>query len=95
MGLAETIELGDGRTLGFDDVGDPDGVPVLYVHGSPGSRRARHPDDGVAERLGVRLVAVDRAGAGLSTPNPGGTVGSFAEDAVALADHLAVDQVGS
>lgn len=92
MGLAETIELGDGRTLGFDDVGDPDGVPVLYVHGSPDSRRARHPDDGVAERLGVRLVAVDRPGAGLSTPHREATMGSFAEDAVALADHLGVDR---
>lgn len=91
MGLAHTITLGDGRTLGFDDVGDPDGVPVLYVHGSPDSRRARHPDDTIAARTGVRLVAVDRAGAGLSTPHPTGTVGSFADDAVALADHLGVD----
>jgi pimeloyl-ACP methyl ester carboxylesterase len=91
MGLEHTITLGDGRTLGFDDVGDPAGVPVLYVHGSPDSRRARHPDDSLATRAGVRLVAVDRAGAGLSTPHPTGTVGSFADDAVALADHLGVD----
>jgi pimeloyl-ACP methyl ester carboxylesterase len=90
MALAHSITLADGRTLGFDDVGDGDGVPVLYVHGSPDSRRARHPDDGIAERLGIRLVAVDRPGAGLSTPHPGGTVGSFADDAVALADHLGV-----
>lgn len=90
MGLAETISLPDGRTLGFDDTGDADGVPVLYVHGSPDSRRARHPDDRVAERLGVRLVAVDRPGAGLSTFDPVATLGSFADDAVALADHLGV-----
>jgi len=91
MGLGQTITLSDGRTLGFDDVGRADGVPVLYVHGSPDSRRARHPDDAIAERLGIRLVAVDRPGAGLSTFHPTGTVGSFADDAVALADHLHVE----
>jgi pimeloyl-ACP methyl ester carboxylesterase len=90
MGLGHTITLPDGRQLGFDEVGDPLGVPVLYVHGSPDSRRARHPDDTIAARLGIRLVAVDRPGAGLSTPHPTGTVGSFADDAVALADHLGV-----
>jgi len=91
MAMAETITLADGRTLGFDDVGDPAGVPVLYVHGTPDSRRARHPDDGVAAAAGVRLVAVDRPGFGLSSPHPTGTVGTFADDALALADHLGVD----
>lgn len=90
VGLGHVLALGDGRTLGFDDVGDPQGVEVLYVHGSPDSRRARHPDDAIAQRLGIRLIAVDRPGSGLSTFDPAGTVGSFADDAVALADHLGV-----
>ena len=92
MGLAETITVPDGRTLGFDDVGEPGGIPVLYVHGSPDSRRARHPSDEIASNLGIRLVAVDRPGAGLSSPYPTGTLGSFADDAIALADHLGVDR---
>ncbi len=92
MGTAETITLPDGRTLAFDDVGDPAGTPVLYVHGTPDSRRARHPDDGIAASAGVRLVAVDRPGFGLSSPHPTGTVGSFADDAFALADRLGVDR---
>jgi pimeloyl-ACP methyl ester carboxylesterase len=91
MTLGRTLALPDGRTLGYDDVGDPDGTPVLYVHGTPDSRRARYPDDAVATRLGVRLVAVDRPGAGLSTPHPTGTHGTFADDAFALADHLGID----
>lgn len=91
MGLGRTLRLPDGRVLGFDDVGDPDGTPVLYVHGSPDSRRARHPDDALAGSVGVRLVAVDRPGFGLSSTHPTGTVGSFADDAIALADHLGVD----
>ena len=91
MATAETLPLSDGRILGFDDVGDPAGAPVLYVHGTPDSRRARHPDDGLATAAGVRLVAVDRPGFGLSTPDPTGTVGSFADDAIALADHLGLE----
>lgn len=90
MALAETFTLADGRTIGFDDVGEPAGVPVLFVHGTPDSRRARHPDDGLAAELGVRLVAVDRPGFGLSTPHRAATVGSFADDVVAVADQLGI-----
>ncbi|MFN8018258.1 MAG: alpha/beta hydrolase [Acidimicrobiales bacterium] len=92
MSLGETFDLPDGRTLGFDEVGDPAGVPVLFLHGTPDSRRARHPDDGLAAALGVRLVAIDRPGIGLSSPHPTATVGSVADDAVALADHLGVER---
>ena len=89
--LAETLTLADGRRLCFDDVGAPDGRAVLYVHGTPDSRRARHPDDGTApRRVGVRLIAVDRPGAGGSDLDPDGTVGSFADDAAALAAHLGI-----
>jgi non-heme chloroperoxidase len=88
--LAATFDLPDGRRLCFDDVGDPDGAVVVYVHGTPDSRRARHPDDDVNRRVGVRLIAVDRPGAGGSSPHPTGTVGSFADDVAALAAHLGV-----
>jgi pimeloyl-ACP methyl ester carboxylesterase len=93
MGQTDTIALADGRTLGYDDVGDPNGVPVLFVHGTPDSRRARHPDDGLASRAGVRLIAVDRPGIGLSSPHRTGTVGTFADDAVALADRLGIGEL--
>ena len=92
MGLAHQLTLPDGRTLGYDDVGDPAGASVLYVHGTPDSRRARHPDDSIAAALGLRLVAIDRAGIGLSSPHATGTVGSFADDAIALADALGIDR---
>jgi pimeloyl-ACP methyl ester carboxylesterase len=85
------VPLSDGRVLAADDVGDPAGRPLVYVHGTPDSRLARHPDDDIARRLGVRLVAVDRPGFGHSTPDPSGTVGSFGDDVGALADHLGLD----
>src|SRR5687767_7492450 len=50
-----TVALGGGRTLALDDVGDPAGAPVLYLHGTPDSRLARHPDDDLAAAAGVRL----------------------------------------
>ena len=86
------VTLADGRRLACDDVGDPAGHPVIYVHGTPDSRQARHPDDEVASGLAVRLVAVDRPGFGHSSPDPGGTHGSFAADVAALADELGLDR---
>ncbi|MET0459162.1 MAG: alpha/beta hydrolase [Ilumatobacteraceae bacterium] len=92
--LEQTLTLADGRRLCFDDVGAGDGRPVLYVHGTPDSRRSRHPDDGTAAAIGVRLIAVDRPGSGGSDLDPGGTVGSFADDAAALAAHLGIRSWG-
>jgi len=90
-----TIVLPDGRRLAYDDVGDPDGVPVAFHHGTPDSRRARHPDDALAAEAGVRLLAVDRPGIGGSDPHPARTLGSFADDLAVLADALDVERLGA
>jgi pimeloyl-ACP methyl ester carboxylesterase len=87
-----TVDLGDGRVLAADDVGDPDGVPLLHLHGSPDSRFARHPDDGIAAGLGVRLVAVDRPGYGGSDPLPTPDVVAWAGDVRRLLDALGIDR---
>lgn len=52
----------DRHALRIDDVGDPAGTPVLYLHGGGDSRLSRHPDDSIAASLGVRLIAADRCG---------------------------------
>lgn len=67
-----TVPLAGGRTLTLDDVGDPAGVPVVYLHGTPDSRLARHPDDDLAAAAGVHLLALDRPGYGGTSPLPGG-----------------------
>lgn len=63
----------------IDDVGDPGGRPVVYLHGGGDSRLSRHPDDSIAAELGVRLLAVDRCG----PPVRGRTLRSCAEEVVA------------
>ncbi len=93
MDAPRLVRLPDGRTLAVDDVGDPAGVPVLYLHGTPDSRLARHPDDGVAAAVGVRLLAVDRPGAGDSSPHPQSTLSSLGADLRVVLDELSVDQV--
>jgi pimeloyl-ACP methyl ester carboxylesterase len=89
------VRLPDGRVLAVDDVGDPAGRPLLYLHGTPGSRRARHPDDEVAARLGVRLLALDRPGYGASDPPPSGaTPADLAADVGVVLDRLGVGTAG-
>jgi pimeloyl-ACP methyl ester carboxylesterase len=86
------LRLPDGRRLCFDDLGAPDAPAVVYLHGTPDSRLARHPDDGLVQRVGARLVAVDRPGAGGSDPpSPGGA--TLADDLAALLDSLDVAEV--
>ena len=87
-----THTLVDGRRLAYDDTGDPAGTPVVYLHGCPDCRLTRHPDDSVATRAGVRLIAVDRPGYGNSDPEDGGDDNSLASDVIALVDALDIDQ---
>lgn len=86
------LTLPDGRRLAVDDVGDPDGVPVVYLHGTPDSRLARHPDDSAAAECGVRLLAVDRPGAGQSDLHPTSTLRSIGDDLARALDELSVDR---
>ncbi|MFL6206307.1 MAG: alpha/beta fold hydrolase [Acidimicrobiales bacterium] len=86
-----TVRLPDGRTLAYDDVGAPDGVPAVYLHGTPDSRLGR-PDDGATAAAGVRLLAVDRPGFGDSDVDPAATLGSLGADLAALLDEEGVDR---
>lgn len=69
MRLDLRVELRDGTVLGYAEAGDPGGQPVVHLHGSPTSRlEVRHKAfHEAADRLGVRLLAVDRPGMGLSS----------------------------
>lgn len=87
------VTLADGRRLAYDDRGEATGAPVLFLHGTPDTRLARHPDDSIANDLGFRILAADRPGLGGSDPDPAADPWTVAADQVALLDHLALDRV--
>jgi pimeloyl-ACP methyl ester carboxylesterase len=86
------IVLRDGRTLGFDDFGDPLGTPVLFFHGFGSSRVVRHPDDDIAAQLGARVIAVDRPGIGMSTRQAGRRLSDWPRDVAELLDQLGIER---
>lgn len=61
------VRLPNGRVLGYAECGDPTGPLVLYFHGTPGSRLEATLFAEEAAAAGVRVVALDRPGMGLST----------------------------
>jgi pimeloyl-ACP methyl ester carboxylesterase len=89
-----TLETPDGRDLAFALWGDPDGFPVLALHGTPGCRLERWPDENLYRGAGVLLVTHDRAGYGRSTRRPGRRVVDEVDDVLALADHLGLEHFG-
>ena len=48
--IEHRIQTPDGRTLAVAEWGDPDGVPVVAIHGTPGSRLGRWRDAGIYAR---------------------------------------------
>lgn len=82
------IKLPDGRQLGYAEYGVPTGSPVLFFHGAPGSRHIHADMADIAARRGIRLVAVERPGYGLSTRQTGRTMLSWANDIAVLVDAL-------
>jgi pimeloyl-ACP methyl ester carboxylesterase len=89
-----TIELPDGRTLAYADRGPVDGAPVVFHHGTPGSRAGHHPDPRVYEDTGARVITYDRPGYGLSDRLEGRDVVAVASDISALADELGFERFG-
>jgi pimeloyl-ACP methyl ester carboxylesterase len=90
--MTATTITPDGRTLAFCQWGDPAGAPVFSLHGTPGSRLSRHPDEDVYRRAGVGVITYDRPGYGGSTRHPGRRVADAANDVAAIADALRVSR---
>lgn len=62
MADRERLRFADGREIDVLQLGDPAGVPALYLHGTPSSAREAQWLASAASAAGVRLIAPDRPG---------------------------------
>lgn len=85
---ALSVTLKDGRQLGYAEYGDPQGKPILYFHGFPGSRLEPSHLQNIALSNHYRLIGIDRPGMGLSSTNQKHSILSWVDDVETFADHL-------
>lgn len=92
---SEMLDVGEhGHEIYFEEGGDPAGVPVVFLHGGPGSgckpshRQFFAPDK-------YRSVLIDQRGAGKSTPFggvEGNTTQALASDLERVREHLGIER---
>ena len=88
--IDSTLHLADGRVLGYCVGGDPNGFPVVSIHGTPGCRYSRHYDPALYVHHGVKMITYDRPGYGRSSRLRGRSVADAAADVEALVDALGI-----
>jgi len=89
---ALSLTLPGGRVIGYAEYGAPDGLPLIGFHGTPGSRFMFRLAHRQAAALGLRLLAPERPGFGLSTFHRGHTLSTYAADIGAFADALGIER---
>lgn len=90
--ISGRITLPDGRVLSYAEYGNPTGRPVLYFHGTPGSRLERPPLPASTGLGPVRLVVPDRPGYGRSSFHRGRRLLDWPSDMAHLADVLGMPE---
>ena len=89
---SQAAQAADGRTLIFAERGDLSGHPVISLHGTPGCRLNRHPNEELVRSAGARMISYDRPGYGGSDRHRGRTVADVASDVAAIADRLGLER---
>jgi pimeloyl-ACP methyl ester carboxylesterase len=92
--LEGTVAVRGDRRLSFAEYGSRRGPAIIWMHGTPGSRRqipleARE----YAHRQGVRIIGLDRPGIGSSTPYLYPDILDWTRDLELLLETLAIDTV--
>lgn len=76
--------------IGITEFGDPNGAPVLYFHGFPGSRYDGNLFEfnniGIASN--TRIIGIDRPGIGISEFQPDRSLLDWPKIVLAIADNL-------
>lgn len=90
--LEGTVAVRGDRRLSFAEYGSTHGPAIIWMHGTPGSRRqipleARE----FAVAHGLRIIGVDRPGIGSSSPHLYEDIYDWTRDLEVLADTLGID----
>jgi pimeloyl-ACP methyl ester carboxylesterase len=83
-----TFNLPNGRRIGYSEYGPSTGIPIVFLHGAPGSRIDAMQFTPIANQLNCRLISIDRPGIGLSSPVTRRYLRDYPADVVAVADRL-------
>ncbi|MGB1199812.1 MAG: prolyl aminopeptidase [Thalassotalea sp.] len=90
----EWISVDDEHQLYLEQSGNPNGIPVIYLHGGPGGgssdNHRRYFDPEV-----YRIILFDQRGCGRSLPTlnlHGNTTADLVEDINAIREYLAIDK---
>lgn len=81
-----------GRRIGYAEYGDPNGRPVMALHGTPGSRYMFALTDEPARARNMRIIAPERPGYGLSHVHRFETLAETVGDVETLADALGLER---
>ncbi len=81
-----------GSVVGVYEYGDPTGAPVMVFHGTPACGAGFVWADASARDRGLRLIAPDRPGVGLSSRIPSWAIVDYPAQVVALADALDLER---
>src|SRR5436309_2707875 len=90
--LEHRVKTADARILAVAEWGDPAGIPVISMHGTPGGRITYWEDPSIDQRHGVRRITYDRPGYGESTRFAGRRIADVVADVVAITNELGIDQ---
>jgi proline iminopeptidase len=89
-----TLQVSPLHTLYYEQSGNPDGTPVVFLHGGPGAGTA--PDHRrYFDPEAYRIVLFDQRGAGRSTPHASleeNTTWHLVSDIERLREHLGIDR---
>jgi pimeloyl-ACP methyl ester carboxylesterase/AcrR family transcriptional regulator len=88
------LRLRDGRLLAYTEWGDEDGDPIIFHHGTPGSRLDHEAAQSLYRSLNVRVITPDRPGYGLSDNKPRRQLVDWPSDVIELADSLRIRRFG-
>ena len=86
--LEHRVQTPDGRTLAVAEWGDPNGLPLIAMHGTPGGRITYWEDSTIYARHGLRRLTYDRPGYGESTRHEGRSIADVLAIAMDQAEFL-------